>query len=61
MQSSNLSDEEWNKWLPLNYIFTIIKNMFFTVAVSIRKNPPSDNSMDNHPYDELFEKPITPL
>jgi hypothetical protein len=59
MQSSNLSDKEWDRWLIINYIFTIIKNLFFSIAIIIKSSPP-----DNHfkpPYDELFEKPVTPL
>ena len=59
MQSNNLNDEEWNRWLIINYIFTIIKNVFFGIAILIKPSPP-DNSF-KPPYDELFDKPITPL
>lgn len=60
MQSSNLSEEQWEKWSFINYVFTLIKNMFFGIAIVIKKNVlPNDSSKP--PYDELFEKPITPL
>lgn len=60
MQSNNLSDEEWYRWSVINDIFTIIKNLFFSIAIVIRKNISSENSFKS-PYDEFFEKPITPL
>ena len=61
MQSSDLTDEQWDTWSPINYVFTLIKNILFGVAIIIRKNNvPPDNSF-KPPYDELFDKPITPL
>ena len=61
MQSSDLTDEQWDTWSPINYVFTLIKNILFGVAIIIRKdNVPPDNSF-KPPYDELFDKPITPL
>jgi hypothetical protein len=60
MQASDFTDEQWNKWSLINYIFMLIKNIFFGVAILIRKNVPDDRSFHN-PYDEIFEKPVTPL
>ena len=59
-QSNNFTNDEWERWLPINHIFTIVKNLAFTVAIAIDKKPSSNQDFDN-PYDELFEKPITPL
>ena len=61
MNSSDLTDEQWDKWSAINYVGTIIKNAFFSVAMVLKKakppesNPPFDNKFDG------FEKPITPL
>lgn len=59
MQSDTFSDDEWDRWLMINYIFTIIKNGCFAVAMAIQKKISDDNF--HNPYDELFEKPLTPL
>jgi hypothetical protein len=59
MQSSNFTDEQWNKWKVINYVFTIIKNLFFTLAIIMKKDSSTDSM--NNPYDEIFEKPVTPL
>ena len=60
MQSSNLSDSQWDRWLIINYVFTTIKNLLFCVAIAIKTSPPPDNGF-RPPYDELFDKPLTPL
>jgi hypothetical protein len=36
MFSDNLSDDEWNKWVTINYVFTILKNGCFGLAVTIK-------------------------
>ena len=59
MQSSNLNDEQWDRWLIINYIFTIIKNILFGIAIIIKPSPPNNSFRPR--YDELFDKPITPL
>jgi len=60
MQSNDLSDEQWSKWGIINYVFTLIKNLLFSIAIIIKKNTQPDILFKN-PYDELFEKRITPL
>lgn len=60
MQSSQFSAEQYAKWLVINYVFNVIKNVFFGIAIIIKKDNPSDSFLVN-PYDELFDKPITPL
>ena len=60
MQSSNLSDPEWDRWLIINYIFNILKNFLFCIAIVMQKDLSSNHKMQNS-YDEFFEKPITPL
>ena len=61
MNSNDLSDDEWDRWAVINYVFTILKNAFFGVAIAINK---PDSGESNGPYqhfDDRFEKPITPL
>jgi len=60
MQTSFFSVEQWGRWSPINYIFNVFKNVFFSIALVIRNNTQLDNSFKN-PYDELFQKRITPL
>ena len=59
MQSSNMSETAWDRWLVINYIFTTIKNIFFSVAIIIKSSPPEEPL--NPPFDEIFDKPVTPL
>lgn len=46
MQANKLSEAEWEKYIPINHVFTSIKNIFFSVAIIINKrskpikNPP---------------------
>jgi hypothetical protein len=37
MYSSSLDGEEWNNWSIINYVFTIIKNALFSIAVIIAR------------------------
>ena len=61
MQSSELTDEQWDQWSPINYVFTLVKNILFGVAIIIRKDNVPPSNPFKPPYDELFDKPITPL
>ncbi|HUR12001.1 MAG TPA: hypothetical protein VM012_11555, partial [Flavitalea sp.] len=42
MQSDKMSDAEWEQWSPINHVFTLIKNLFFTIAIFMRKNNSHD-------------------
>ncbi len=58
MFSENLSDDEWEKWSIINFVFTIIKNLCFCIAVTIKSNShnlPSYESPDN----DMFENTLT--
>jgi hypothetical protein len=57
MQSDNLSNEEWDKWALINYTFTIIKNVFFSIAISMKKEGTAYSSLDRS-YDGLPENPF---
>jgi len=46
MQSKEMSDEEWNKWLIINIIFTIIKNLFFSIAITMKKKVHGQNNLN---------------
>ncbi len=37
--SENLSDEEWDRMVIINYVFTILKNTCFGIAVTIKHTP----------------------
>lgn len=37
--SDNLSDDEWEKYSIINYVFTILKNTCFGIAVTIKHTP----------------------
>lgn len=37
--SDNLTDDEWEKWSIINYVFTILKNTCFGIAVTIKHTP----------------------
>lgn len=58
MQSNNLTNEEWKKWSIINNIFTMIKNGFFCIAVSMKKNHISTSKIH---LDELYENPFKPM
>jgi hypothetical protein len=58
MYSENLTDEQWRKWSVINYIFTILKNVLFSIAVCLNKNNKpqfGEHSLQIDHY--LFEKP----
>lgn len=58
MFSENLSDDEWEKWSIINYVFTILKNVCFSIAVTIKSNShnlPSYENLDN----DLIDNPLT--
>ncbi|WP_130543271.1 hypothetical protein [Pseudobacter ginsenosidimutans] len=60
--SRNLSDEEWAKWSVINYIFTIIKNILFGIAVIMPKKNDTLQSQEKHYRDQLFDPPpLNPL
>lgn len=61
MQSSDLTNEQWQKWAVINYVFTIIKNAFFSVAMIINKSGPPPEGNSRIKSRDRFEKPITPF
>jgi membrane-bound ClpP family serine protease len=59
MQSENLSDEEWDRWRIINFVFTLVKNIFFSIAILMKKEE-SQNSLEK-PYEDVIEKPLESL
>ena len=56
--SANLSEKEFLKYWPINYLFNTIKNILFGLALFIhgRKNR-KPNEDDSFYYDSLLENP----
>lgn len=53
MYSQALSYEEWSKWEVINYVFTWIKNICFSVAACLPKktnNFPAEDKMYQDPF-----------
>ena len=58
--ASNLSDEEYNFYWPINFIFNILKNILIALAFYL-PNQKSQSFIEKS-YDEIFEKPpLNPL
>jgi hypothetical protein len=57
MQADDLSDEEWDKWALINYTFTIIKNVFFGIAISMKKEGTAYSRLDK-PFEDLSDHPF---
>ena len=58
MQSDNLTTAEWEQWSIINYIFTILKNLFFGIALVMKKDSSKHSKSNKPPFDELFDPPI---
>ncbi|MFT3825257.1 MAG: hypothetical protein QM731_15145 [Chitinophagaceae bacterium] len=54
MYSQALSYEEWSKWEIINYVFTWIKNMCFSVAACL----PKKSNNFSEPEEKLFPDPF---
>ena len=59
MFSENLSDDEWEKWSIINYVFTILKNICFAIAISIKNNSNDLPSYENQHDHDLLDNPLT--
>lgn len=60
MFSENLSDDEWDKWSIINYVFTILKNTSFSIAVIMKESSLNLPSIENE-NEPLQQTPLTPL
>lgn len=60
MFSENLSDDEWDKWSIINYVFTILKNSSFSIAVIMKESSLNLPSIENE-NEPLQQTPLTPL
>ena len=60
MQSAKLSNAEWDKWININYVCTIIENLFFSLAIVMRKEEEKNLYFDQN-IDGLFEEPYNHL
>lgn len=56
LQSDKLTDAQWEDWSLINYFCTILKIIFFSVAILMKKDN-SDNIYKENPLlDDIFEK-----
>ena len=46
LYADSISDEEWDKFSLINFVFTIIKNTCFAIAVTIKPDSTNLNSID---------------
>lgn len=59
LQSDDLTPEEWNKWSIINHLCTIVKALFFSIAVVMKKEPQENHFFDVE-ADRLFESHYKP-
>ena len=58
LQSDSLTDEQWDDWSLINYFCTILKIIFFSIAILMKKES-SDNIYRKNPLlDDKFEKSL---
>jgi len=58
--SDNLNEEQWQKWSIINYVFTIIKNLLFGIAMILFRSNNNKPPFSEKPYlDHILEKPYS--
>lgn len=58
MFSSSMSNDQWETWSLINYVFSILKNAFFSIAIIMKKDN-SDNNYLKKPFNEdIFGNPM---
>ena len=60
LYSDSITKEEWEKFSIINFIFTIIKNICFSIAVVIKPDPENFNTDENH-KPHFVETPLNPI
>lgn len=58
LQSDKLSDDQWNDWSLINYFCTILKIIFFSVAILMKKENSDNISEENPLLDDIFDKTL---
>ena len=60
LYSDSISDEEWDKFSIINFVFTIIKNVCFSIAVTIKPDPENLNTNEIQ-TPNFHETPLNPI
>jgi len=58
LQSDKLSDDQWKDWSLINYFCTILKIIFFSVAILMKKENSDNISEENPLLDDIFDKTL---
>lgn len=58
LQSDKLTDDQWNDWSLINYFCTILKIIFFSVAILMKKENSDNISEENPLLDDIFDKTL---
>jgi hypothetical protein len=62
MYLEKLSNEDWDRWSIINYIFIWIKNTAFIIAIVMPKKTSKLNDLEKPYLGQLYEKiPFNPL
>lgn len=62
MYSSSLDGDEWSAWSVINYVFTLLKNTLFSIAVWVAKKESrksDDYKLNFNDSVEIFKTPMT--
>lgn len=54
MYSNSLGAEDWENWSIINYVFTLLKNLLFSIAIIVL----AQNHKDDEPERKFFEERI---
>jgi hypothetical protein len=58
LQSDKLSDDQWKDWSLINYFCTILKIIFFSVAILMKKENSDNISEENPLLDDIFDRTL---
>lgn len=58
LQSDKLTDDQWKDWSLINYFCTILKIIFFSVAILMKKENSDNISEENPLLDDIFDKTL---
>lgn len=58
LQSDKLSDDQWKDWSLINYFCTILKIIFFSVAILMKKENSDNISEENPLLHDIFDRTL---